>query len=245
MAIRRAKRATNFTIIGNVGLHDSTISMKAKGLLAYMLSLPDDWVFYETELVNHFTDGRDSIRTALKELETKKYLVRTRERDEKGRLKATEWIVNDEPMLDLPMLDYPTLEKPTLDNPTLLSTNQLSTKELSTKSTKDTLSAKSDNVPYNEIIEYLNKQTDSNFKTKTATTRKLIKARFSEGFTLDDFKTVIDKKTNEWKNDAHWNKFLRPQTLFGTKFESYLNQKTKNNNRKGRGYDTSEYEGFF
>lgn len=109
--------------------------------------------------------------------------------------------------------------------------------------TKDTMSGKPDNVPYEEIIEYLNQKSETNFRSKTASTRKHIKARFNEGFTIDDFKTVIDKKTKEWKGDEKWGRFLRPETLFGTKFEGYLNQKEKN--QRGNGYDTSEYENFF
>ena len=87
--------------------------------------------------------------------------------------------------------------------------------------------AEQDKIPYKDIIDYLNFKTNSNYKTTTGKTRDLIKARFNEGFKLEDFKTVIDKKTNEWLNDEEMKIYLRPQTLFGTKFESYLNQKEK------------------
>lgn len=80
------------------------------------------------------------------------------------------------------------------------------------------------NEKIKEIINYLNMQTGSNFKASTASTVKHIHARLSEGFTLDDFKFVIDVKTNEWINDRNMSKYLRPATLFGTKFEDYLNQ---------------------
>ena len=84
--------------------------------------------------------------------------------------------------------------------------------------------AKQDNIPYAEIIEYLNSRIGSNYKATTDKTRTQIKARFNEGFKLDDFKTVIDKKTNEWFG-TDMQKYLRPETLFGTKFEGYLNQR--------------------
>lgn len=83
------------------------------------------------------------------------------------------------------------------------------------------------NIPYKEIIDYLNMRTGSNYKHTTNKTKDLIKARFNEGFTIDDFKTVIDKKCMEWINDKTMNKFLRPETLFGNKFEGYLNQQMK------------------
>jgi len=80
-------------------------------------------------------------------------------------------------------------------------------------------------LPYNEIIDYLNQKAGTNFKSTTKKTQELIRARINEKFTLDDFKTVIDKKVAEWK-DTEMAKYLRPETLFGTKFEGYLNQKT-------------------
>ena len=78
-----------------------------------------------------------------------------------------------------------------------------------------------------EIVAYLNEMTGSHYKPGTRKTQDLIKARMNEGFTVDDFKTVIYKKTKEWKNDPKMVKFLRPETLFGNKFEGYLNQKER------------------
>lgn len=81
-------------------------------------------------------------------------------------------------------------------------------------------------IPYKEITEYLNKRTGANYRHTTKKTKDLIKARFNEKFTLEDFKEVIDKKCVEWMN-TDMQKYLRPETLFGTKFESYLNQQMK------------------
>ena len=78
-----------------------------------------------------------------------------------------------------------------------------------------------------EIIGYLNKVTGKNFKANTADTKKHITARLREGFTLEDFKAVIDIKTKQWLHDDHMKSYLRPQTLFGTKFEGYLNEAPK------------------
>lgn len=83
------------------------------------------------------------------------------------------------------------------------------------------------NIPYDEICEYLNKRINASYKASTKKTRDLITARFNEGFTLDNFKEVIDKKVLDWLNDKTMKKYLRPETLFGTKFESYLNQPMK------------------
>ncbi|MGX7077447.1 conserved phage C-terminal domain-containing protein [Globicatella sanguinis] len=90
---------------------------------------------------------------------------------------------------------------------------------------KDTLSSKHDSIPYREIVEYLNEKTGSKFKHTTQTTRASIKTRFKEGYSLDDFKRVIDIKTSQWLYDNKMKPYLRPQTLFGTKFEAYLNER--------------------
>jgi len=80
-------------------------------------------------------------------------------------------------------------------------------------------------IPYQAIIDYLNEKAGTSYRHTSKKTQQLIRARWNEGFRLDDFKIVIDKKVAEWFNDPKMNKYLRPETLFGTKFESYLNQK--------------------
>jgi len=81
-------------------------------------------------------------------------------------------------------------------------------------------------IPYQEIINYLNSKTSKQFKSTTPSTRNFIDQRWTDGFRFDDFKKVIDNKLVDWLNDPTRNIYLRPQTLFGTKFESYLNEKT-------------------
>ena len=80
-------------------------------------------------------------------------------------------------------------------------------------------------IPYAEIVDYLNKKTNSKYRSSTSATRTLIKTRFKEGYSLSDFKQVIDTKTNDWLFKSDMSKFLRPQTLFGPKFEGYLNER--------------------
>ena len=75
---------------------------------------------------------------------------------------------------------------------------------------------------YLEIIDYLNAKCGTNFKPQTKKTQQLVHARMAEGYTVDDFKTVIDRKSADWKHDPKMCNYLRPETLFGTKFESYL-----------------------
>ena len=79
--------------------------------------------------------------------------------------------------------------------------------------------------PVIEIVSYLNEKAGTHYRAKSKHTASKITARLNEGYTVDDFKVVIDKKCAEWIGTEH-EKYLRPETLFGTKFESYLNQKT-------------------
>lgn len=128
-----------FTTMNNTIVRDDSLSWKARGIFAYLWSMPDDWNFYETEVAKHATDGRQSLRTGLEELEKNGYLERTRSRDKLGKFGAPVWILHDEPATThSPMSDYPTLDKPTSDYPTLENrtllnkylTNQTSTKEI-------------------------------------------------------------------------------------------------------------------
>ena len=90
---------------------------------------------------------------------------------------------------------------------------------------KDTLSGRpDDSSDRNEIVAYLNAAIGASFKATTKKTAQLISARMREGFTVDDFKAVIDKKSSDWKGDQKMSRYLRPETLFGTKFEGYLQE---------------------
>lgn len=90
-------------------------------------------------------------------------------------------------------------------------------------------------IPYQSIIDYLNSKTHKTFMVTTKLTRDLISDRWNEGFRTEDFKKVIDHKLN-WLDDPARNLYLRPKTLFGDNFESYLNEKTNipSNKKKGR-----------
>jgi len=84
--------------------------------------------------------------------------------------------------------------------------------------------------PAAEIVGYLNEKAGTRYKSSSKTTQRHINARLEEGFTIDDFRAVIDKKCGEWLGDAKFQAYLRPETLFGTKFESYLNAPERNEN---------------
>lgn len=93
--------------------------------------------------------------------------------------------------------------------------------------------------PTEEVVDHLNQRAGTHYKPTTANTRKLIKARLKEGFTVDEIKLVIDKKCADWLNNPAMVEYLRPETLFGNKFESYLNAKSMPQNNPNN--TTSNY----
>ena len=208
--------------MNNHHFRNRELSLKAKGVMSLMLSLPDDWDYTIKGLATLSKDGVDSVRSALKELEEQGYLTMKRVRNEQGRLTSSEYVLKEipsaeKPISGNPISGNPISENPILENPTQLNTNitkYLGNKVLTKESTKNNI--------YSPVIDFLNAMAGTNYKSTTAKTQQLIKARLAEGFTLEDFETVIKKKCREWL-DTDFAKYLRPETLFGTKFESYLN----------------------
>ncbi len=144
MSVFRVEKTKGYTVMSNHHLRNHTLSLKAKGLLSQMLSLPDDWDYTLQGLAQINKESIDAIREAVRELERAGYIERSRERDERGCLRGTVYTIyeqphteptSEEPAQALPTLDNPTLEKPMLDKPTLENPTQLITK--STKKEKD------------------------------------------------------------------------------------------------------------
>ncbi len=129
MAVFRVERNTGYTVMSNHHLRNKELTLKAKGLLSQMLSLPEDWDYTLAGLSHINREKIDAIREAVRELERAGYIVRSRERDEKGRLRGADYVIYEQPQLtptpDLPTLENPTQEKPTLEKPTQENPMQL------------------------------------------------------------------------------------------------------------------------
>ena len=160
MAVFRVEKTRDYTVMANHHLKNKDLSLKSKGLLSQMLSLPEDWDYTLKGLSMINRESIDAIREAVRELEQAGYIVRTRERNEFGHLKGTDYTIYEKPhlatnstekmepisekpvferpmlenpILDNPVLDNPVLEKPTLGNPTQLNTKKTNTDSLMTK----------------------------------------------------------------------------------------------------------------
>ena len=159
MAVFRVERNKGYTVMSNHHLRNKELSLKAKGLLSQMLSLPEDWDYTLKGLSLINREKIDAIREAIKELERAGYIVRSRERDEKGRLRGADYVIFEQPQpptpdlptlenptLDNPMQEKPTLEKPTLENPTQLNKDRSRT-NLSKKEKSITNLSSTDSFP--------------------------------------------------------------------------------------------------
>ena len=233
MAQFKLRCEKDFMAIHNNIFKDKTISLKAKGLLAFMMSVPPDWDYSLTGLAACNKDGLVSVRSALQELEDNFYVKLTKVRNEKGQIVDMQYDVSDEPVfgnrieekpfLENPKADNPKTEKPLSENRTQLNTKELNTKELNTK-IDIVPEQEQEPIPYAEIITYFNEVAGTHYLLRGKEIKKFIKTRWNDGFRLEDFKTVLDKKTAQWKNDSKMSKYLRFETLFSNKFESYLNE---------------------
>lgn len=137
MAVFRVERTDNYTVMSNHHLRNKNLSLKAKGLLSQMLSLPEEWDYSLKGLAFINKESVDAIRTAVLELEEAGYVVRQQTRAAQGTFSQTTYTIYEQPQLDLPILenpitDNPISEEPVSENPTQINTNQANKKESNT-----------------------------------------------------------------------------------------------------------------
>lgn len=224
--IVRVEKNGNYTVLHRAALNDKRLSWKAKGIIAYMLSMPNDWVFYMDELMSHSTDREKSFRSGFKELKDNGYVKRFPVYENKKIIRWETVVYEMSQTQETPLLSQNVqvgkvdVGLVDVEKEALLSTDSL----LSIDETNNVESALDDTLA---IIEYLNVKTSKNFKATTSATKKFINGRLAEGHTVEDFKRVIDVKVAQWLNNPEMNSYLRPSTLFSpTNFENYLNENT-------------------
>ena len=158
MAVFRVERNTGYTVMSNHHLRNKELSLKAKGLLSQMLSLPEDWDYTLAGLSYINRESIDAIRTAVWELEKAGYITRRQGRDEKGKMTAIEYTIYEQPQppeLDCPVLENPTadnpiLENPTTDNPMSENPTQLN-KDILSKEQSITDLSSTDSIPFHSL----------------------------------------------------------------------------------------------
>ena len=152
MSVFRVEKNKGYTVMSNHHLRNHTLSLKAKGLLSQMLSLPDDWDYTLQGLAQINKESIDAIREAVRELERAGYIKRSRERDERGCLRGTVYTIYEqphaEPTPEEPTQEKPTLEKPMLDLPTLENPTQLNTESTKKRKRQNKDPSITDSIPF-------------------------------------------------------------------------------------------------
>ena len=152
MSVVRVEKNKGYTVMSNHHLRNHALSLKAKGLLSQMLSLPEDWDYTLQGLAQINKESIDAIREAVRELERAGYIERSRERDKRGCLRGTVYTLYEqphaeptpeEPTQEKPALEKPMLEKPTLENPTQLNTESTKKRKRQSKDLSIT-----DSIPF-------------------------------------------------------------------------------------------------
>ena len=146
MAVFRIERTKDYTVMSNHHLRNRTLSLKAKGLLSMMLSLPDDWNYTTRGLAKICKEGVDAIGGALRELETAGYIVRHQLRDQHGRICDTEYVIYEQPQPDTasPDTENPYLDKPDTEKPAELNIEKSNTEKTIT------YGSSTDSIPFRE-----------------------------------------------------------------------------------------------
>ncbi len=130
MPVFRVERNKGYTVMSNYHLRDKSLSLKAKGLLSQILSLPEDWDYTLSGLCCINRESKDAIRSAVNELERAGYIERHQTTDESGKFSSNEYIIHEQPVslppsLDKPSSENPTTGKPTSENPTQLNKDRV------------------------------------------------------------------------------------------------------------------------
>ena len=151
MAVFRVERTRDYTVMSNYHLRDKNLSLKAKGLLSQMLSLPEDWDYTLAGLSYINRESKDAIRSAVNELEKAGYVQRRQTTDANGKFSVNEYIIHECPVTPAPSLEKPLSENPTTDNPSTAKPLSENPTQINTKKTRkekqNTDRANTDSIP--------------------------------------------------------------------------------------------------
>lgn len=196
MAVFRVERTGDYTVMSNFHLKDKRLSLKAKGLLSQMLSLPDDWDYTLSGLSYINRESKDAIRSAVNELETAGYIRRRQTTDASGKFAANEYTIFERPIEGEPMLDKPLSENPITVNPSAVNPlpenpTQLNTKKSNTQK-QNTHRSNTDSLPFRETAAAIppeRKGRDAMSLTEIESYRELIQENIGYEYLCQQYET--------------------------------------------------------
>lgn len=226
------KYTSQYTQTPNKIIDHKKMSLKAKGLWTFLNSKPNDWDFSVRGTASFNKDGKDGITAGMKELEMFGYLKRVPIKGSSGQWDGHDYHLFDQPQITVSgkTVNGKTVDGKTGDgfNGSLYNTILNNNEVLNTKEENPVIEfeglEKMSCFP-NAVLNYLNdKKPSARGFEHTRSNLKDINARIKEKFTMDDFQVVIDFKVAKWKDDTKMKQYIRPSTLFGSKFNEYLIQ---------------------
>ena len=226
MAIYRIHKEDNYVIVDKAFLLNEKISLKAKGLLALLLSYPDNWQFYEAEIVQHAADKANSLSSGLKELIENGYIVRKLGKDETGKFKGYEYHIYEKPITEKPITEKPIMENPITENPitekpitekpitensVLLNNKDTKNKDTKNKNTKNknTKTASSPELA-SEFKEWYSKYPHP--RNEQQTMKNYIKAR--KTYSAEQLMTALNNYLAEIEEQHTDKRYIKHSTNF-------------------------------
>ena len=225
MSVIRIHKTNNFTVMSNYHFKEKQMSLKAKGLLSLMLSLPDDWNYSIAGLVKLSKDGKDSVMTALAELEKFGYLTRAQLVNDKGQFSGVEYHIYEQPQQEKPTAEKPNTEKENTEkqnaeNPRQLNTiniNNLKNKDIKELSTNNDAISESDMyeilVALNdtELAELYKEYVEWRAETDAPLTKRGLKMLIARCERLSEYKTDVQKAMIETALIQGWKNVFKPK----------------------------------
>ena len=237
MSVFRVNKTKNYTIISNHHFKEKNMSLKAKGLLSLMLSLPDDWNYSVSGLVKLSKDGKDSVMSALAELEKFGYLTRTQVINQKGQFSGVEYNIFEEPQPKDPVSVNQHSEKETSENQNTENPSQLNTNLINNLENKDIkeLSTKED-VEIESILESINDNELKNlYKDYIAMRANISSPLTAKGLTmlisrcerLAEYKISVQKALLETAIINNWRNVYAPKDEELKGRDEYIEERKK------------------
>lgn len=230
----------HFTQVPNELINDSLISRDARFLFVYLCSKPEDWKFYTKTIEKELNCSKDSRIKYTKELMEKGWITVKQKVETKGKFGANEIYLNPYPNFS----DTVKSPRPKISDADKNGDGKNPTHSNTNNNTNTNLFSNKEVVPVlsEEVLKYLNQKKPSKIPFKPSRSNlKDIEARIKEKFNLKDFKSVVDYKVAEWKDSKKMRQYIRPDTLFGSKFNGYLIQSNENEISKEDGSDNFKY----
>lgn len=232
MSVFRINKTNNYTVMSNSHFKEKKMSLKAKGLLSLMLSLPDSWEYNISGLVKLSKDGRDSVMSALAELEEFGYLIRTRTKDENGRFTGVQYDIFETPQPKNPISEESTLEESTseesssenheqsITNSINHLENQLTNKE---REINELLSTIEDSELRGLYLEYITQREENN----NPLTPKGLKMMIARGHRLSGFDLPTHRAIVETAIINNWANLYEPRSEEKIGRNGYIEERKK------------------